>query len=139
MKVRVAIIGFGYLGKWHTEKALSHPLADLVGIVDPSFEAREKAKKSYPDISVFETIEELSHLIDAAFVITPTSTHFDILQKLIEKGIHIFCEKPLTSSYKSSLEIKKIANASSLLIQVGHSERFHKIWDVIVGRGYACP
>jgi predicted dehydrogenase len=127
-KVKVAIIGFGHLGKWHVEKAISHPHAQLIGIVERDHSIRELAQAKYPDINIYEQVEEILELADAAFIVTPTSSHHQLLKILIANDVHVFCEKPLTSSSEEASEIQQLASEKSLVIQIGHSERFHQIW-----------
>jgi|GEM_PF-468754 len=133
--VKVAIIGHGHLGKWHAQKAQALAEAQLVAIVDKfnnvdSFKA--KLKESYPQVKMVVDISEVIDEIDAAIVVTPTSTHYEICEYLIEKGKHIFCEKPLTASLEEARKLEKLLEKSSQIIfQVGHSERFHKVWENI--------
>lgn len=127
--IKVAVIGFGHLGKWHAEKA--YILANLVAIVEKHPENRSRAKKLYPEVTVVESIDEVIDVIDAAVIVTPTSTHFDFVKKLIDHNIHVFCEKPLCSNDDEADKIKKLMNSKNNIIQVGHSERFHESWEII--------
>jgi predicted dehydrogenase len=128
-KTRVAVIGFGHLGRWHTEKA--YALADLVGIVENDPQGQANAKKLFPQVKVYSTIEQVIDLIDAAIIVTPTSTHFELITYLMKHQKHIFCEKPLCSNDQQAAQLKKINPSFKGLIQVGHSERFHGSWDLI--------
>ncbi|MDH5580281.1 MAG: Gfo/Idh/MocA family oxidoreductase [Bdellovibrionales bacterium] len=133
--VKVAIIGHGHLGKWHAQKAELLPNAHLVAIVDKfnnvdSF--RTKLKESYPQAKMVVDVSEVIDEIDAAVVVTPTSTHYEICEYLIEKGKHIFCEKPMTANLEEALNLEKLIKKNSKLVfQVGHSERCHKVWENI--------
>ena len=128
-KVKVAIIGHGHLGKWHAQKAEALETCDLVAIVESNKSAHDEIKKSYPDTQIVSSLDEVIDSIDAAFVITPTSFHHQIVIKLLKHNKHVFCEKPLCSSLEEAAEIQKAAEGKNLLIQVGHSERFHYIWE----------
>jgi predicted dehydrogenase len=126
-KVRVAVIGFGHLGKWHTEKAFNHDLSELVAIVE-SYEPNQKvAQEKYPDVKIVSSIEEIISEIDAAIVVTPTSTHFELTKYLLENDKHVFCEKPLCSTPEQAQNLQAIKK-ENLILQVGHSERCHEIW-----------
>ena len=128
-KVRVAVIGYGFLGKWHAEKANELKNANLVAIVE-NYEASQKiAKEKFPDVQIVSDVAEIMDSIDAAIVVTPTSTHFELVQLLLSHNKHVFCEKPLTSKLADSLKIKNQLNEKDLILQVGHSERFHEVWD----------
>jgi predicted dehydrogenase len=128
-KVRVAVIGYGFLGKWHAEKANNLENAILVAIVESDQTSQKTAKEKFPDLQIVSNVKEIMDLIDAAIVVTPTSTHYGLVQLLLSHNKHVFCEKPLTSKLENSLKIKNQLNEKNLVLQVGHSERFHEVWD----------
>ena len=127
--VRVALIGYGFLGKWHGQKVAvleSQGLCKFSLIVDKFEKSRELARVSHPSVKVVESLDNYLDEFDAALVVTPTSLHFEIIKNLIKNKKHIFCEKPLTSKLQDALEIKRLLEGSQLVFQVGHSERFHE-------------
>jgi predicted dehydrogenase len=128
-KIRVAVIGYGFLGKWHAEKA--HDLADaeLVAIVDSSPQSKQKAQEKFPEIKIVNDLREVIKEIDAAIVVTPTSTHFELVKYLLNNNKHVFCEKPLTSILKNAEALQNLLQDKKLVLQVGHSERFHEVWE----------
>ena len=129
-KVRVAVLGYGHLGKWHCQKVVAHEaVAEFVAIVEKFPAGQDLARMNHPKVKVVSDIQEVIHEIDAAFIVTPTSTHFELVKYLIENNKHVFCEKPLCSDDQESQELRKIANGKNLIIQIGHSERFHEAWD----------
>jgi len=131
-KVRVAVIGYGHLGKWHCQKVEAHrEVADFVAIVESFPSSQELAKKNHPQVKVVSSISEVIHEIDAAFVVTPTSTHFEMVKYLVDQSKHVFCEKPLCSNDEEALKILDLLRGKKLVLQVGHSERFHSAWDVL--------
>jgi predicted dehydrogenase len=126
-KINVAVIGFGHLGKWHTQKAHQLENSNLVAIVEP-FEANQiAAKEIYPDVKIVSSINDIMSEIDAAIIVTPTSTHFELVKTLLENDKHIFCEKPLCSSFAEVEALKPIL--TNKVLQVGHSERCHQAWE----------
>lgn len=127
-KVKVAIIGYGHLGKWHTQKAESLEGAELVAIVDPFENSQKQAKELYPHVEVVDDINKVMDKIDAAIIVTPTSTHFELTKLLLSKKKHVFCEKPLCPSLKEALDLESFVS-DELVLQVGHSERCHQIWE----------
>ena len=128
-KVPVALIGHGHIGKWHAEKIYQHNLANFVAIVEKNEATFDDIQNKYPDVFLTNSLEEVLDRADAFIVASPTNTHFSILKTLIEHGKHIFCEKPLTSLYKESLLIEEAQRGCGIVIQVGHSERFHEVWE----------
>lgn len=128
-KVKVAIVGFGHLGRWHVQKAEALETAELVGIVEPTPMGQDRARSAHPNTSVFKSVEEVMDLVDAFVIVTPTSFHFEIAEKCIKAGKHVFIEKPMTSTSEQALKLKEALGSQNKVVQVGHSERFHKVWD----------
>ena len=129
-KIKVAVLGYGHLGKWHCQKADGLEQAELVAIVEP-FEANAQvAKENHPNAKVVGDIKEVMNEIDAAVIVTPTSTHFELTKQLLENNKHVFCEKPFTATFEEAKKLEKLAKSKDVTIQVGHSERFHKVWDM---------
>ncbi|MBC7714125.1 MAG: Gfo/Idh/MocA family oxidoreductase [Rhizobacter sp.] len=129
-KIRVAVIGYGHLGKWHCQKAESFPeLSELKYIVEKFPAGQEAAKKAHPNATVVDDISKCINDIDAAFVVTPTSFHFEIVEYLLKNKKHVFCEKPVTESTDQALKLQELLKANPVVLQVGHSERFHQAWE----------
>lgn len=129
-KVKVAVIGYGHLGKWHCQKANQIGTCEFVAIVE-SFEAgRKKAQEDFPNVRVVSDFKQIINEVDAFVVVTPTSTHANIVVELLKNKKHVFCEKPLCSNAQELIDIKKNLN-DNLVLQVGHSERCHQAWDLL--------
>ncbi len=131
MKTRVALVGHGFLGKWHLEKILASSGAQLSAIVEVVESVRQQLAEKHPGIPIVATVEEAIPHIDAAIVVTPTSFHFEACKKLIVAGKHVFCEKPVTSTLEQARTLGKLLNGKKLVFQVGHSERFHRAWELL--------
>lgn len=126
-KIKVAVLGYGHLGKWHCQKADALEQSELVAIVEP-FEANQKvAKENHPNARIVNDIKEVIDEIDAAIIVTPTSTHYELTKFLLENNKHVFCEKPLCSTFDEVQSLKDYIKDDKIL-QVGHSERCHKVW-----------
>ncbi|MFL5785724.1 MAG: Gfo/Idh/MocA family protein [Bacteriovoracaceae bacterium] len=129
-KVRVAVLGYGHLGKWHCQKVEAHKdVAEFVAIVEKFPAGQDAAKAAHPGVKVVSDIKEVINDIDAAFVVTPTSTHFELVKYLLENNKHVFCEKPVCSNDAEAMKLKEIATGKKVVLQVGHSERFHEAWE----------
>jgi predicted dehydrogenase len=97
---------------------------ELVGVVDLSMEraqevAKETGTKAYTDI--YEIIEK----IDAASVVVPTVSHYQVAKILFSHGIHCILEKPVTTTIEEADELISLAKEKNLVFQVGHLERFN--------------
>ena len=122
--LRAAVVGTGYLGKFHAEKYQSLPACELRAIVDPVPGAGD-------DIAARLGVEQVSDLdrvleeIDVASIAAPTSRHFELARRCLEKGVHVLVEKPITVSTDEADELIRLAAAHGLTLQVGHMQRFH--------------
>ena len=123
------MVGYGYIGKWHAEKIHEHPLADFVAIIESDQRLFKKIQKCYPRVLVTPSLEEALARADAFVVATPTSTHFSIVKMLLEHKKHVLCEKPLTSNHEEALRLASLSQGMESIVQVGHSERFHEVWE----------
>lgn len=127
-QVKVALFGHGFLGKWHAQKANAIETSVLTLIVEPYEAYHDDIKKLYPNTVVAKSLDGHEHLFDAAIIASPTSYHFDLCEKLLKLSKHVFCEKPVTSTYEQTEKLKKHIR-EELVFQVGHSERCHQIWE----------
>ncbi len=129
-KVRIAVLGYGHLGKWHCQKVEANKdSAEFVAIVEKFPAGQEAARSNHPNVKVVGDIKDIINEIDGAFVVTPTSTHFELVKYLLENNKHVFCEKPLCSNDSEAEDLTRIANGKNVVLQVGHSERFHEAWE----------
>jgi predicted dehydrogenase len=129
-KVRVAVLGYGHLGKWHCQKVEAHSdVAEFVAIVEKFPQGQEAARANHPKVKVVNDIKDVINEIDVAFVVTPTSTHFELVSYLLNNNKHVFCEKPVCSNDAEASRLQELAASKHVVIQVGHSERFHEAWD----------
>ncbi len=131
-KVRVAVLGYGHLGKWHCQKVEANKdVAEFVAIVEKFPAGQEGAKAAHPGVKIVSDIKDIINEIDAAMIVTPTSTHFELSKYLLENNKHVFCEKPVCSNDKEAEELRKVAAGKNVIFQVGQSERFHEAWETL--------
>lgn len=130
-KIRVVVIGFGYLGKWHCDKVAACEDAELVGIVDTDPKHMKIAQNKFPEAMLSDNLETFKENSDAFVIVTPTSTHYKIAKLAMSWNKHVFCEKPLCKNSQEALELSNLAKESGLTCMVGHSERCHEAWEKI--------
>lgn len=123
-KVRIGLVGVGHLGKLHLKNILQIPEAIISGIFDIDKSQVEKAKAEF-DVSVAGSLEELFSKCDALIIATSTSSHFEIAQKALNAGLHVFIEKPITVTVEEAEKLIQLGNEKNRIIQVGHIERFN--------------
>jgi predicted dehydrogenase len=121
--LKIGVLGVGHLGRVHIKCInLVNDLA-LVGFFDPN---EENAKTAMAlGLHRFENIDDLFDAVDAVDIVTPTVTHFELAKKAIEKGKHVFIEKPITETPEQAKELLELMEKYQVKVQVGHVERFN--------------
>ncbi|MBC8358908.1 MAG: Gfo/Idh/MocA family oxidoreductase [Candidatus Aminicenantes bacterium] len=123
-KVRVGIIGVGYLGMQHARILSYLEEAELKGVADIDFKKALDIGNRHR-VQYYENYENMLDEIDAAIVATPTSEHFSIAMKLLKEGKPVLVEKPITETVEQAEQLVSAAKKSKLILQVGHLERFN--------------
>jgi predicted dehydrogenase len=122
--IRTAVIGVGYLGRFHAQKYASLPNSQLVGIADPSATARA-AVAAELKVAAHEDYRELLGKVDAVSIVTPTPSHFEVAKAFLEAGASVLVEKPMTVTIAEGEGLIEIAARLKRILQVGHLERFN--------------
>jgi predicted dehydrogenase len=122
--VRIAVVGVGYLGRFHAQKQKALNPIGFAGVADSQFEvaeavARELDTKAWPDY------KELLGKVDGVIIASSTSSHFEIADFFLNHNVHVFVEKPITSTTDQARHLVEVAKKNNLNLQVGHVERFN--------------
>ncbi|CAI8162958.1 MAG: scyllo-inositol 2-dehydrogenase (NAD(+)) [Polaribacter sp. SA4-10] len=128
--LKVGVLGAGHLGKIHLRLLKQSSKYDLIGFYDPFKENAEKISKEF-GYKLFDSIDDLITSSDVIDIVTPTLSHYDCAIKAIEKGRHIFIEKPITKTVIEAENITKLANKNNVKGQVGHVERFNPAFTIV--------
>lgn len=123
-QLRVGVLGAGHLGKIHLRLLQQSEKFDLVGFYDENQNVRENITKEY-GIKAFGSATELMDAVEVIDIVTPTLFHHKLAKQAIEKGKHVFIEKPITQSVLEAEELIALAEKNNVLGQVGHVERFN--------------
>jgi predicted dehydrogenase len=123
-KLKCAVIGAGYLGKFHAEKYASLPECELLAVVDIDETAATTVAEKYGAKALTDYSSLLSEL-DAVSIVVPTTLHHQVARDFLEAGIHVLVEKPITVTTGEADELIALANSKNLILQVGHLERFN--------------
>jgi predicted dehydrogenase len=123
-KVRCAVVGVGYLGRFHAQKYKLIEDAELVAVCDASFD-RAKVVAEELGVAAIADYRDLVGRVDAVTIASTTRTHFEIAKFFLLNGIHVNVEKPMTVTIGEAEELVDIARAKNLKLQVGHVERFN--------------
>lgn len=122
--VRAAVVGVGYLGKFHAEKYAGLAGAELVAVADADIDrAREIAAKY--NAAAFSDYRELIGRVDAVSIVVPTNLHHAIAKDLLLAGVDVLVEKPITVTLEEADELVAAAKDRNRILQVGHLERFN--------------
>ncbi len=122
--LKAAVIGVGYLGRFHAQKFAAIDGVDLIGVVDTSLErAREVAAEVGTE--AFADYREILPLADVVSIVVPTQYHYQVAKECIAAGCHILLEKPVTRTVEEAQELIDMARERNLVFQVGHLERFN--------------
>lgn len=123
-RVRAAVVGVGYLGAFHAEKYANLDDVDLIGIIDADpLRAAEIAAARGSE--VLPGLDALPGRVDCVSLAVPTSLHYRLARQLLESGIDVLVEKPMTETVAEGRELVDIAARTGRILQVGHLERFN--------------
>jgi DUF1009 family protein/predicted dehydrogenase len=121
---RVAVVGVGYLGQFHAEKYATLEEARLLAVVDVDMSRARQIAERF-SCKVLPSHRDLIGKVDAVSVVVPTQSHYVVARDLLEAGIHVLVEKPMTSTLAEADALIDLAQAKNLILQVGHLERFN--------------
>jgi len=123
-KIKAAVVGVGYLGRFHAQKYAQIPGCELVGVVDGREEVRNAVAGEVATRAVAD-YRELLGQVDAVSVVTPTPAHFEIAEAFLSAGAHVLVEKPITETPDQARKLIARAAERKRILQVGHLERFN--------------
>lgn len=128
--LKAGVLGAGHLGKIHLKLLNQSKKYDLVGFFDPIKENAVKVVEEFGYKS-FNSVQELIDAVDVVDIVTPTLSHFDCAKEAIEKGKHIFIEKPITKTVEEAETLIALLNKFNVKGQVGHVERFNPAFTAV--------
>ncbi len=121
---RCAVIGVGYLGKFHAQKYAALPNAELIAVVDTNPQQAASVAADCNCRAITDYADLLGR-VEAVSIAVPTTLHFKIAQEFLNHGTHVLLEKPITATVSQAAELNRIAREKGLILQVGHLERFN--------------
>ena len=124
-KINIAVIGVGYLGKFHLEKFLSHKNCTTKWIVDNNL--KNKNLSIIENIAITNDYKEILNDIDAVSIVTPTASHYEIAKYFLSNKKHVLIEKPMTQTVSQAEKLLLLAKKNRVILQAGHLERFNPV------------
>ena len=137
-KLRTAVIGVGYMGKFHAEKFAASEAAELVAVVDADAARAKEIAASLGcghETGYRELLARVDARIEAVCVAVPTERHFAVVRDCLEAGVHVLVEKPLSRTLEEADSLLELARARSLVLQVGHLQRFNPAFQALAAQG----
>src|SRR5262249_31676812 len=123
-RVRAAVVGVGYLGRFHAEKYAAHPGAELVAVIDVDAD-RARAVARELGVEAGADHRALAGRIDCASIAVPTNHHYEGARDLLAAGVDVLVEKPLTPTADEAKALARPAVRGERVLQAGHLERFN--------------
>ncbi len=123
-KIKVGVVGVGYLGSIHARIYSRMPDVTLVGVVDVD-PAAAKRVAGEVNCEVFESVQALSDRVDAVSIVVPTSLHREVSEPFLKAKIPVLLEKPVAHTIEDAEVITSLAREQDTLLQIGHLERFN--------------
>jgi predicted dehydrogenase len=123
--IRLGVVGLGKMGLSHLAMVRAHPHVSVDAVVDSAGYILDVLSK-YTGLTTFTDYESMLDQadLDAILIATPTRFHGPMVRSALERGLHVFCEKPLCLTSQESLELAALAEEKGLITQVGYHNRF---------------
>lgn len=123
-KIKCAVIGVGYLGRFHAQKYQLMNNAELIAVCDVNTAVCEAVAREL-GVEAYSDYHDLFGKVDAVSIAATTNAHYAIARDCLAHGIHVLIEKPITETVAQAEELITIAAANNAKLQVGHLERFN--------------
>jgi len=123
-RVKVGVVGVGYLGRYHAEKYANLPQAELVGVVDINTEKAQEIARTW-NTRALSDYRDLIPQVRAVSIVVPTPLHYAIASDFLKQGVDVLVEKPITTTLEEAEGLITLARDRGLILQVGHLERFN--------------
>lgn len=123
--LRAAVCGAGYLGRFHAQKYAALPGVDLVAVVDTDLDRARAVAAETGAALACAGVREVPGRLDVASVVVPNDAHFAVTAELLERGVHVLLEKPVTGDVAQAARLEALAAAKGLILQPGFLERFN--------------
>lgn len=124
VKKRVAVIGVGYLGKFHAEKFANMDNIELAAIVDTNKAVVDALAAKLGTRAAYD-YREVAEFVDAVTIVVPTVLHFEVASFFLTRGVDVMLEKPIASTLEEADGLIALARTYNCILQVGHLERFN--------------
>lgn len=122
--LKVGLLGVGHLGRIHLKNWLDIKDVQVAGFYDTDAVQAQRISDEF-QIPAYATVDELLDAVDAVDIVAPTNFHFELCEKALKKGKHVFVEKPMCDTMQEAQALVKLVKEANVKFQVGHVERFN--------------
>ena len=122
-KIKVAVIGLGYLGKFHYQKYKLNKSVNVTAVVDQKIKNLDFIENKR--IIKTDKYTNIIDNVDAVSIVTPTNTHYKIAKFFLENKKHVLLEKPMTETVAQAKKLNDLAKRNKRILQIGHLEQFN--------------
>ena len=126
-KIRIGIIGTGYIGGVHASILARDERVRLTAVHDVVLERAEQLALSC-GATLSRSVEELIEASDAVYITTPNTRHTELAIAAVRAGKHVFCEKPMATGIADARAVLTAVEGSHAVFQVGHNRRFAPVY-----------
>jgi predicted dehydrogenase len=133
MPLKIALIGAGHMGRIHLGKLMEFKDVEVGGVVDIDRNTLNGISEKY-QAPTFTDYKNIPDGLDGVVVASSTETHYEAAGHFLEKGVHVFIEKPITSGINQGERLIELAEKRGLILQIGHLERFNPAYKEAVSR-----
>ncbi|MDY6915775.1 MAG: Gfo/Idh/MocA family oxidoreductase [Candidatus Cloacimonadota bacterium] len=124
--IRLGVVGVGKFGHNHARILGSNGCCDFRGIYDKNKKRALEVSQMY-NFKKYSSLKSLLQEIDAVVIVVNTTYHYEIAKQALQRGIHVFLEKPITAEMWEAQELIELAEKENVILQVGHIERFNPV------------
>jgi myo-inositol 2-dehydrogenase/D-chiro-inositol 1-dehydrogenase len=126
-KIRIGIIGAGYIGGVHAGSLARDDRVRVAAVHDVAAERAQQIALS-TGATLSGSAKELIEASDAVYITTPNTKHTELAIAAVRAGKHVFCEKPMATSVADAQKVMNVVGESRAVFQVGHNRRFAPVY-----------
>lgn len=132
-KIRFAVIGYGFIGRRHVDTLKSFDESDCVAVCDKDPERLKEVQAKYPDIDVYDNVDDLLTRsdVDTVIISANNNQHFSLTIKAARAGKNIICEKPAAMSVREFDQMMEEVYQAKVLFTVHQQRRFDKDYQTV--------
>ena len=125
--LKTAVIGVGYLGRFHAQKYSGITGSELIGVVDVDPESAQNIADEL-EVPFYTDYHEVLDKADAVSIVVPTVLHYETAKAFLKNGVHVLLEKPFAANIEEAEELEQLSRDMNVRLQIGHLERFNPVF-----------